>query len=103
MMRQPPRSTRKDTLFPDTTLFRSNPYENPWLAYPPSVARTFDAGLAALAGYAQHRPNLGKYEGRCPSVLLGGYVPRHLGAIDALRPDQASAVAAFAAAERSAR
>lgn len=79
------------------------PYENPWLAYPPEVARTFDPELAALAGYAQHRPNLGNYEGRCPSVLLGDHVPRHLGAIDALRPDQASAVAAFAAAERRAR
>lgn len=79
------------------------PYENPWLAYPPAVARTFDPELAALAGYAQHRPNLGNCEGRCPSVLLGDYVPRYLGAIDALRPDQASAVAAFAAAERGAR
>jgi hypothetical protein len=79
------------------------PYENPWLAYPPEVARTFDPALAALAGYTQHRPNLGNYEGQCPSVLLQGRVPRHLGAIDALRPDQASAVAAFAAAERGAR
>lgn len=79
------------------------PYENPWLAYPPEVARTFTPELAALAGYAQHRPNLGNHEGQCPSVLLGGDVPHHLGAIDALRPDQATAVAAFAAAERSAR
>ena len=79
------------------------PYENPWLAYPPEVARTFEPELAALAGYAQHRPNLGNYEGRCPSVLLADRVPRHLGAVDALRPDQASAVAAFAAAERAAR
>lgn len=79
------------------------PYENPWLAYPPAVARTFDPELAALAGYVQHRPNLGNYEGQCPSVLLQDRVPRHLGAIDALRPDQVSAVAAFAAAERRAR
>ena len=79
------------------------PYENPWLAYPPEVARTFEPELAALAGYAQHRPNLGNCEGRCPSVLLADHVPRHLGAVDALRPDQASAVAAFAAAERAAR
>ena len=33
------------------------PYENPWLAYPPEVARTFEPELAALAGYAQHRPS----------------------------------------------
>ncbi len=79
------------------------PYENPWLAYPPAVARTFDPELAGLAGYVQHRPNLGNYEGQCPSVLLRDHVPRHLGAIDALRPDRASAVAAFAAAERGAR
>jgi hypothetical protein len=79
------------------------PYENPWLAYPPDVARTFDPALAALAGYAQHRPNLGNYEGRCPSVLLEDHIPSHLGAIDALRPDQAAAVAAFAAAERAER
>jgi ectoine hydroxylase-related dioxygenase (phytanoyl-CoA dioxygenase family) len=76
------------------------PYENPWLAYPPSVARSFPPELAALAGYAQHRPNLGNYEGQCPSVLLGDEAAAHLGAIDALRPDQAAAVADFAAAER---
>ena len=76
------------------------PYENPWLAYPPEVARTFPPELAALAGYTQHRPNLGNHEGQCPSVLLSDDVAAHLGAIDALRPDQAAAVADFAAAER---
>ena len=69
------------------------PYENQWLAYPPEVAKDFPAALAALAGYAQHRPNLGNYEGVCPSVLLQDTVPAHLGAVDALRPDQAEAVA----------
>ena len=64
------------------------PYENLWLAYPPAVARTFSPELAALAGYAQHRPNLGNYEGQCPSILLRDSVPEHIGAIDALRPDQ---------------
>ncbi|WP_442856554.1 phytanoyl-CoA dioxygenase family protein [Blastomonas sp. RAC04] len=75
------------------------PYENLWLAYPPSVARTFPPDLAALAGYVQHRPNLGNYEGQCPSVLLGDVVPEHLGAIDALRPDQEVMLAAFAERE----
>ncbi|MFA6114151.1 MAG: phytanoyl-CoA dioxygenase family protein [Sphingomonas sp.] len=70
------------------------PYENQWLAYPPSVARRFDPELAGLVGYRQHRPNLGNYEGVCPSALLGDDLPDHLGAIDALRPDQAEAVAA---------
>ncbi len=77
------------------------PYENLWLAYPPGIARTFSPELAALAGYAQHRPNLGNYEGQCPSVLLHDDLPPHIGAIDALRPDQEEAVARFAAAERS--
>lgn len=76
------------------------PYENLWLAYPPEIARGFPPELAALAGYRQHRPNLGNYEGQCPSVLLGGEVPDHIGAIDALRPDQMEMLAAFAAAER---
>lgn len=49
------------------------PYENQWLAYPPEVARGFAPDLAALAGYTQHRPNLGNFEGQCPSVLFGGY------------------------------
>jgi ectoine hydroxylase-related dioxygenase (phytanoyl-CoA dioxygenase family) len=70
------------------------PYENQWLAYPPEVARHFDPELAGLIGYAQHRPNLGNYEGVCPSVLLGDDIPDHIGAIDALRPDQREAVAA---------
>ena len=39
-------------------------YENQYLAYPPAVAQTFPPELAALVGYRQHRPNLGKYEGQ---------------------------------------
>lgn len=64
------------------------PYENQWLAYPPDIAKAFSPELAALAGYAQHRPNLGNFEGQCPSVLFGGYPDEPLAAIDALRPDQ---------------
>jgi hypothetical protein len=75
------------------------PYENQWLAYPPPVARRFSPEIAALVGYAQHRPNLGNYEGVCPSVLLGDHVPEHIGAIDALRPDQREAVAAHRSAQ----
>lgn len=69
------------------------PYENQWLAYPPHVARQFEPELAGLVGYRQHRPNLGNYEGVCPSILLGDDIPDHLGAVDALRPDQHEAVA----------
>lgn len=64
------------------------PYENPWLAYPPSIARHFDDGLAALVGYRQHLPNLGNFEGQCPSVLLRGDHPEHFSFKDALREDQ---------------
>lgn len=77
------------------------PYENQWLAYPPEVARRFSPELAALVGYRQHRPNLGNYEGQCPSVLLGDVLPARLGAIDALRPDQAAMVAEFVAGQES--
>lgn len=71
------------------------PYENQWLAYPPSVARHFTPELAALVGYAQHRPNLGNYEGCCPSILLEDRLPDRIGAIEALRPDQVEAVSSF--------
>ncbi|GGD84413.1 hypothetical protein GCM10011515_00210 [Tsuneonella deserti] len=71
------------------------PYENQWLAYPPEVARRFPPELAALAGYCQHRPNLGNYEGQCPSVLFTHGADEPLGAIDALRPDQQALVEAY--------
>ncbi|MEG3178233.1 phytanoyl-CoA dioxygenase family protein [Sphingomonas sp. RB3P16] len=71
------------------------PYENLWLAYPPEVARTFSHELAQLAGYVQHRPNLGNYEGQCPSILLQDEVPAYIGAVDALRPDQEAILAGF--------
>ena len=77
------------------------PYENQWLAYPPEVARTFPPDLAALAGYAQHRPNLGNFEGQCPSVLFGGYPDEPLAAVDALRPDQAALLAEHVAKQRA--
>jgi Phytanoyl-CoA dioxygenase (PhyH) len=71
------------------------PFELQWLVYPPAVARHFAPELAALVGYAQHRPNLGNVEGQCPSLLLGDTLPDHLPAIDALRHDQAEAAAMF--------
>ena len=71
------------------------PFELQWLVYPPQIARHFSPDLAALVGYAQHRPNLGNVEGQCPSILLGDTVPDHLPAVDALRPDQAEATDLF--------
>jgi hypothetical protein len=73
------------------------PFENQWLVYPPDIARTFDPELATLVGYVQHRPNLGNYEGQCPSILLQAQPPRYPAATDALRPDQAMALAEFVA------
>ena len=71
------------------------PYENQMLAYPPDVARQFSPELAALIGYRQHRPNLGNYEGQCPSVLLGDHAGGPLAAVDALRPDQELLIADY--------
>lgn len=70
------------------------PYELPWLAYPPEDARHFPPDLADLAGYRAHRPNLGTYEGRCPSTLLRP-AATHEGAIDSLRVDQEDLIRAW--------
>ena len=78
-------------------------FENQYLVYPPEVARTFDPELAALIGYAQHRPNLGNVEGQCPSILLGEGTDAHLAPTDALLPEQAEALAAYVAEQEAAR
>lgn len=75
------------------------PFENQWLAYPPAVARSFSPELAAMVGYRQHRPNLGNYEGQCPSVLLRDEGADLLGAVDELRPEQAAALRAWRAGQ----
>ncbi|PJG47058.1 phytanoyl-CoA dioxygenase [Sphingobium sp. LB126] len=71
------------------------PYELPWLAYPPEVARHFAPAVAALAGYKAHRPNLGTHEGRCPSYLLEPEIAGGRGAVDALLPQQEALIAAY--------
>lgn len=78
-------------------------FENQYLVYPPEVARDFDPELAALVGYAQHRPNLGNVEGQCPSVLLSAPSIDGLAAIDALLPEQSQAIAAHLAEQEAAR
>lgn len=75
-------------------------YENQFLAYPPAIAKEFDPGLRALIGYRQHRPNLGNFEGRCPSILFEDDLPDRIQAADALRSDQVEAVDAHAAEQR---
>jgi len=71
------------------------PYELPWLAYPPEIARTFPPELAALAGYRAHRPNLGTFEGRCPSTLISPQNEDPMGAVDSLRPEHAALIEQF--------
>lgn len=79
------------------------PYENQWLVYPPHIARTFPRDLSALVGYQQHRPNLGNYEGQCPSVLLEDSLPEYLGSVDELREDQIQTLADYKARLKSER
>ena len=77
------------------------PYENQFLVYPPPVARGFSRELSALIGYQLHRPNLGNYEGQCPSILLGDEVADYLPAVDELRADQIKPLAEFKARQRA--
>ena len=79
------------------------PFELQWLIYPPAIARTFTPELAALVGYAQHRPNLGNVEGQDPSVFLRSDVGEHRAATDALRDDQAAALSAYVSDQEAAR
>ena len=78
------------------------PYEQQMLAYPPAIARHFARALAELVGYCQHRPNLGNFEGQCPSVLFDGDDAAPRAAMDALRPDQEAMLAAYVADQRRA-
>lgn len=71
------------------------PYENQWLAYPPEVAKTFSPELARLVGYCQHKPNLGNYEGQCPSVLLRDNVSDFLEARDEMLDEQRERLVQF--------
>ena len=75
-------------------------YENQSLAYSPEFVRTLVPELAAMLGYRWHRPNLGTYDGQCPSVLLNGEVPDHIPTVDALSPEHERLVAEFAARQR---
>lgn len=71
------------------------PYESQFLVYPPEVARRFSPEVAQLVGYCQHRPNLGNYEGQCPSILLKDDIAEYLSATDELRPDQLAMIDTF--------
>jgi len=76
------------------------PFESQFLIYPPDVARHFSPDIAALVGYAIHKPNLGNYEGQCPSLLLSGATQDFQAASDALRPEHAAFIAQLRAYQR---
>lgn len=71
------------------------PYENMWLTYPPDIARDFPPELRDLVGYRRHRPNLGNYDGQCPSILFEDDVSDFLAVTDALVPEQQQRVEQF--------
>lgn len=79
------------------------PYENQWLVYPPEVARTFSPELAALVGYRRERPNVGNYEGQCPSILLQDEVPEYIHFQDGFKDEQIRALAAYRARQIAAQ
>src|SRR3546814_19129113 len=69
MIRRPPRSTRTDTLFPYTTLFRSlrQPLGIAMLAVPILMQVAFNSGLA----YWLNRRVGERHDIACPSALIG--------------------------------
>lgn len=71
-------------------------YENQSLAYSADFVRTLDPELAALLGFRWHRPNLGTFDGQCPSVLLADETPDALATIDSLASAHEELVGRFA-------
>ena len=78
------------------------PDENPWLAYPPSVARHFGAELAELAGYRQRFAGLNNFEGRSPAELLGEDLPEFPQFEDDMSPEQVALIDGYHASLRDA-
>src|SRR3546814_4112377 len=81
MIRRPPRSTRTDTLFPYTTLFRSD--RRPYGLFPPYDAEGRGRLVADLARLRDHR---GRDHAR--GVAVGDAPPQHQYDADAARADQ---------------
>src|SRR3546814_19955305 len=73
MIRRPPRSTRTDTLFPYTTLFRSLVLEQAEAA----AVRTGNASVAVVSGIGWHPGVIGIVAGRLkerlnkPAIVIG--------------------------------
>src|SRR3546814_18985687 len=75
MIRRPPRSTRPDTFFPYTTLFRSQVWPEPFMVqqFLPSVAEG-DKRIVlidgAVAGAINRKPGEGEFRS---NLAVGGY------------------------------
>src|SRR3546814_16168836 len=69
MIRRPPRSTRTDTLFPYTTLFRSRPSTWSWKRGPDEDSR-HSAGHAGTFSAGVHRTDFMSCEGGQMEQLL---------------------------------
>src|SRR3546814_5023840 len=80
MIRQPPRSTRTDTLFPYTTLFRSHPAPPPAPPHPALQMRARSAALATVRAEDASR--------RSPKLSHGLYDHR----VDGLPPATGSII-----------
>src|SRR3546814_2654441 len=80
MIRRPPRSTRTDTLFPYTTLFRSTPYETVMTrdvevgerVLPAAVARAVRSALVDVVENGTGRRARGAFHGPDGGPLVAG-------------------------------
>src|SRR3546814_3426426 len=78
MLRRPPRSTRTDTLFPYTTLFRSSLMKNDWGFAAPQSPRCVRADQAAggrRAALVSGRERLGVATSRRDAALARPTIP----------------------------
>lgn len=71
------------------------PHENPWLAYPPQLARRFSPELAALVGYRQRFGGLNNFEGLCPARLLSGSQAEFNVFTDAMHPEHVALIESY--------
>jgi ectoine hydroxylase-related dioxygenase (phytanoyl-CoA dioxygenase family) len=76
------------------------PDENPWLAYPPEIARCFSPELAELVGYRQRSAGLNNFEGRDPAELLQGEQPEFRQFADDMSPEQIELIEGYHASLR---
>src|SRR3546814_15581814 len=79
MIRRPPRSTRTDTLFPYTTLFRSLPVHGAVLEHPDAHGFGGRRGGAPQAGQGDRNSGEPAQQGHRQPPLQGPAIPKALG------------------------